>query len=89
VARLEAWLGHRGGVNGEEATLAKRDRGEWAAVDVQTSQGTPIADAIRSIGGDGCDARSSVEPENARLRKAISDVMLDKLIFQEAARGND
>ncbi len=26
--------------------------------------------------------------ENARLRKAISDLTLDKLILQEAARGN-
>ena len=29
-----------------------------------------------------------LETENARLRKAISDLTLDKLILQEAARGN-
>lgn len=29
-----------------------------------------------------------LETENARLRKAISDLMLDKLILQEAAKGN-
>jgi putative transposase len=29
-----------------------------------------------------------LEVENARLRKAISDLTLDKLILQEAARGN-
>ena len=29
-----------------------------------------------------------LEPENTRLRKAISDLTLDKLILQEAARGN-
>jgi putative transposase len=29
-----------------------------------------------------------LEIENARLRKAISDLTLDKLILQEAARGN-
>ena len=29
-----------------------------------------------------------LEQENARLRRAISDLMLDKLILQEAARGN-
>ena len=29
-----------------------------------------------------------VETENTRLRKAISDLTLDKLILQEAARGN-
>jgi transposase-like protein len=29
-----------------------------------------------------------LEAENARLRRAISDLTLDKLILQEAARGN-
>jgi putative transposase len=29
-----------------------------------------------------------LEQENTRLRKAISDLTLDKLILQEAARGN-
>jgi hypothetical protein len=29
-----------------------------------------------------------LETENARLRKAVSDLTLDKLILQEAARGN-
>ena len=29
-----------------------------------------------------------LETENGRLRKAISDLTLDKLILQEAARGN-
>ena len=29
-----------------------------------------------------------LEKENARLRKAISDLSLDKIILQEAARGN-
>jgi len=30
----------------------------------------------------------NLERENARLRQAISDLTLDKLILQEAARGN-
>ncbi len=30
----------------------------------------------------------ALETENARLRKAVSDLTLDKLILQEAARGN-
>jgi len=30
-----------------------------------------------------------LETENSRLRKAVSDLTLDKLILQEAARGND
>jgi hypothetical protein len=29
-----------------------------------------------------------LEKENARLRRAICDLTLDKLILQEAARGN-
>jgi putative transposase len=29
-----------------------------------------------------------LELENSRLRKAVSDLMLDKLILLEAARGN-
>ena len=29
-----------------------------------------------------------LERENARLRQAVSDLTVDKLIFQEAARGN-
>ncbi len=29
-----------------------------------------------------------LEKENARLRKAVADLTLDKLILQEAARGN-
>jgi transposase-like protein len=30
----------------------------------------------------------ALETENARLRRAVSDLTLDKLILQEAARGN-
>src|SRR6478609_8826204 len=75
-------------------------------VDVLTSQGTAIADAIRSIGvtevtevtyyrwrneygGLKCDQvkrLKDLETENVRLRKAISDLTLDKQILQEAAR---
>ncbi len=74
-------------------------------VDVLTSQGTPIADAIRTIGvtevtycrwrneygglkSDQLRRLKDLETENARLRKAISDLTLDKLILQEASRGN-
>ena len=74
-------------------------------VDVLTSQGTPLADAIRSIGVtevtyyrwrseyggmklDQVKRLKELEVENARLRKAVSDLTLDKLILKEAARGN-
>ena len=74
-------------------------------VDVLTSQGMAIADAIRSIGvtevtyyrwrneygglkSDQLKRLKDLETENARLRKAISDLTLDKQILQEASRGN-
>jgi putative transposase len=74
-------------------------------VDVLVAQGTPVADAIRSIGvtevtyyrwrqeygglkSDQVKRMKELETENQRLRKAIADLTLDKLILQEAARGN-
>jgi transposase-like protein len=74
-------------------------------VDVLTSQGQSVANAVRSIGvtevtyyrwrreygglrSDQVKRLKALETENARLRKAISDLTLDKLILQEAARGN-
>jgi hypothetical protein len=74
-------------------------------VDVLTAQGTPVAEAIRSIGvtevtyyrsrqeygglkSDQVKRLKDLETENTRLRKAVSDLTLDKLILQEAAKGN-
>lgn len=74
-------------------------------VDVLTSQGMPMADAIRRIGvsevtcdrwrreygglkSDQVKRLKELETENARLRKAIYDLTLDKLILQGAAKGN-
>ena len=74
-------------------------------VDVVTSQGRSVAEAIRSIGvtevtyyrwrqefgglkSDQVKRLKDLETENARLRRAVSDLTLDKLILQEAARGN-
>ena len=45
----------------------------------------------REFGGlrsDQVRRRKDLETENARLRKAIADLTLDKLILQEASRGN-
>src|SRR4051794_22363808 len=73
-------------------------------VDVLVAQGTPVADAIRTIGvtevtdyrwrqeygglkSDQIKRMKALETENQRLRKAIADLTLDKLILQEAARG--
>lgn len=74
-------------------------------VDVLTSQGKSVSDAIRSIGvtevtyyrwkqeygglkTDQVRRLKELEQENTRLRKAVSDLTLDKLILQEAAKGN-
>ena len=74
-------------------------------VDVLVSQGSSVADAVRSIavtevtyyrwrqeyGGlksDQIKRMKELETENSRLRKAIADLTLDKLILQEASRGN-
>ena len=74
-------------------------------VDVVTAQGTPLGEAIRSIGVsevtyhrwrnefgglklDQVKRLKELELENSRLRKAVSDLTLDKLILAEALRGN-
>jgi len=74
-------------------------------VDVLTSQGQSVAEAVRSIGitevtyyrwrreygglkSDQVKRLKALETENGRLRRAISDLTLDKLILQEAARGS-
>jgi putative transposase len=38
--------------------------------------------------GDQVKRMKELESENTRLRRAISDLTLDKLILQEATRGN-
>ena len=74
-------------------------------VEVLTSQGRPVAEAVRSIGvtevtyyrwrqdygglkGDQVKRLKELEAENARLRRAVSDLTLDKMILAEASRGN-
>jgi putative transposase len=74
-------------------------------VDVLTSQGQPIAEAVRAIGvtevtyyrwrteygglkGDQVKRMKELEAENARLRRAVSDLTVEKLILKEAAAGN-
>ncbi len=38
--------------------------------------------------GDQVERLKQLETENARLRRAVSDLTLDKLILAEAAKGN-
>src|SRR6185436_19803156 len=79
--------------------------GKLRQVEVLTSQGRPVAEAIRAIGvtevtyyrwrseygglkGDQVKRLKELEAENARLRRAVSDLTLEKLILKEAASGN-
>ena len=74
-------------------------------VDVLTSQGRSVAEAVRTIGvtevtyyrwrqeygglkSDQVKRLKELETENARLRKAVSDLTLEKLILKKAASGN-
>lgn len=74
-------------------------------VEVLSSQGKSMSEAIRSIGvtevtyyrwrseygglkGDQVKRLKELEAENQRLRRAVSDLTLDKMILAEAARGN-
>ena len=74
-------------------------------VDVLTSQGRSVADAVRAIGVtevtyyrwrqefgglkiDQIKRPKELETEDARLRRAVADPTLDKLIPKEAAWGN-
>ena len=74
-------------------------------VDVLTSQGRSVAEAVRTIGvtevtyyrwrqeygglkSDQVKRLKELETENARLRKAVSDLTLEKLILKESASGN-
>ncbi len=74
-------------------------------VDVLTSRGRPVADAVRSIGvieptsyrwrqevgglkTDQVRRLKELEAENARLRRAVSDLTSEKLVLKEAAAGN-
>ena len=74
-------------------------------VDVLTSQGSTVADAIRQIGVTeityyrwrkefgGLQTNQvrrikDLEQENARLRRAVSDLTIDKMILSEASKGN-
>ena len=74
-------------------------------VDVLTTQGRPVAEAVRSIGvtevtyyrwrseyigpkGNQVKRLKALEAENNRLRRAVSDLTIEKLILKEAALGN-
>src|SRR6516165_9818584 len=98
-------LGRQEDRNAEEASQAGEIVAKLRQVDVLTSQGKSVADAIRAIGvtevtyyrwrqeygglrSDQVRRMKDLEAENTRLRRAVSDLTLDKMILAEAARGN-
>ncbi len=79
--------------------------GKLRQVDLMTSQGRTLGEAIRAIGVaeatchrwrsehgglklDQVRRLKELELENSRLRRAVSDLTLDKQILAEALRGN-
>jgi hypothetical protein len=66
-------------------------------VDVLSSRGKSIAEAIRSIAvtevtgglkGDQFKRLKELDTENSPLLRALCDLTLDKMILEEAARGS-
>ena len=51
--------------------------------EVLQGQGMAIADAVHQL-----ERLKELEAENTRLRRAVSDLTLDKMILTEAAQGN-
>ena len=47
-----------------------------------------VAPGVRGLKTEQVKRLKDLELENSRLRKAVSDLTLDKLFLQEAARGN-
>jgi putative transposase len=76
--------------------------GKLRQVEVLVGQGKPVAEAIgvteptyyhwrAEYGGlklDQVRRLKQLEQENGRLRRAVSDLTLEKLILKEAASGN-
>ena len=72
-------------------------------VEVLVGRGKPAMDAVRLIGVTGAtyyrwrsefggrklDQVKRLEQENGRLRQAVADLTLEKLVLTEAASGND
>jgi putative transposase len=65
--------------------------GKLREADVLLSQGKKVVDVIKALGvTDVPQAKrlKELEKENERLRKAVSDLTLDKMILKKAAKGN-
>ena len=79
--RQAASSGDRAGAGWHGAGRVSSDRCHRAEL-------LPLAKGIWRVKVDQARRMKDLERENARLRRAVSDLTLDKLILQEAARGN-
>ena len=78
----EAATGGRSHVAGSERErCGSLDRGDGGDL-------LPLAQEFGGLKIDQVKRLKDLETENTRLRRAVSDLTLDKLILQEAARGN-
>ena len=54
--------------------------GKLRQAEVRATEGKRVAEIVRELG--------ITERENGRLKQAVADLTLDKLILEEAAKGN-
>lgn len=93
--------GSGSGIGRETALAFSREGATVAVADISEEGGNETVRLIRDAGGkasfikvditkaDQVEAMINTVVETyARLRRAVSDLMLDKLILQEASRGN-
>ncbi len=95
----------KGFADGGKRPTAEEIVAKIRPVDVLTSQGKTVPEAVRAIAvtevsyyswrkeygglnGGRVKRLKELEAENSRLRRAVSDLTLDKMILTEAARGN-
>ena len=74
---------------GVASAIAGAERGGRGAFDRRDGGHVlPLAPRVWRPQSDQVKRLKDLETENQRLRRAIADLTLDKLILQEAARGN-
>ena len=78
----QAAAGRRPGLAG--AVRGRGDPGDWG----DGADLVSLATGVRGLEVGSGERLKDLEAENARLRKAIADLTLDKQILAEAARGN-
>jgi len=82
-------LSSLGQVRGSAPLYEAIETSTGAQADPQQDRGgLPLRQEFGGLKTEQVKRLKDLELENSRLRKAVSDLTLDKLILQEAARGN-